>query len=308
VQIQKGSLLLFRLFGVNVFLHWSWALVAAFQIWRDRQLSARLSIPILIAEYLCLFLIVLMHEFGHALACKSVGGKAERIVLWPLGGVAYVQPPPRPGALLWSIAAGPLVNVLFLPLTIIPAYLAGSFSGIHSLTAMFLFDLAVTNAVLLVFNMLPIYPLDGGQILQALAWFIFGRAVSLIIAASVGLVGAALLAALALYASNFWLGLVVFFLVTQSLRGIKIGRTLYRLESAPRYPQVRCPNCGKNPPAGPFWNCPCGCQLDTFATGGQCPKCQRLFDTTTCPECGQASLLTYWQLSPMSTIPPQQNF
>ena len=49
----------------------------------------------------------MLHEFGHALACRQVGGQADLIVLWPLGGVAYVNPPPRPGALLWSIAAGP---------------------------------------------------------------------------------------------------------------------------------------------------------------------------------------------------------
>jgi Zn-dependent protease len=66
-------------------------------------------------EMLALFLIVLTHEFGHALACRSVGGRANLIVLWPLGGVAYVDPPQRPGAQLWSIAAGPLVNVVLVP-------------------------------------------------------------------------------------------------------------------------------------------------------------------------------------------------
>src|SRR6478672_6964479 len=69
-----------------------------------------------IAEYLALFLIVTLHEFGHAMACRQVGGTANQIVLWPLGGTAYVDPPPRPGATLWSIAAGPLVNVALLPL------------------------------------------------------------------------------------------------------------------------------------------------------------------------------------------------
>ena len=66
-------------------------------------------------EYLALFLIVLTHEFGHQLACRSVGGKTHDIVLWLLGGVAYVSPPQRPGAQLWSIAAGPLVNVALIP-------------------------------------------------------------------------------------------------------------------------------------------------------------------------------------------------
>ena len=67
-------------------------------------------------EYLALFVIVLLHEFGHALACRQVGGTADRIMLWPLGGVAFVNPPQRPGATLWSLAAGPLVNVALLPI------------------------------------------------------------------------------------------------------------------------------------------------------------------------------------------------
>ena len=75
-------------------------------------------------EYLALFAIVLLHEFGHALACRQVGGRAEQIVLWPLGGVAYVDPPQRPGATLWSIAAGPLVNVVLAPLLIGSYWLA----------------------------------------------------------------------------------------------------------------------------------------------------------------------------------------
>src|SRR5438477_7968109 len=69
-----------------------------------------------VLEYLSLFVIVLIHEFGHALACRQVGGVANRIVLWPLGGVAFVNPPRRPGAYLWSIAAGPLVNVALIPI------------------------------------------------------------------------------------------------------------------------------------------------------------------------------------------------
>ena len=113
---RKGSFQLFRFAGIDVFLHWSWFVVAAFEISaRGRRYP---SIAWNIAEYLALFLIVTLHEFGHALACRQVGGQANQIVLWPLGGVAYVDPPPRPGAMLWSIAAGPLVNVaLFFVLT-----------------------------------------------------------------------------------------------------------------------------------------------------------------------------------------------
>src|ERR1700691_4006480 len=112
--MRQGSIHLFRLFGIDVFLHWSWCLVAAYEI--QSRKGSYSSVTWNVLEYLALFLIVMIHEFGHALACRQVGGRADRIVLWPLGGVAYVDPPPRPGATLWSIAAGPLVNVVLIPI------------------------------------------------------------------------------------------------------------------------------------------------------------------------------------------------
>ena len=111
-SIRQGSIHLFRFAGVDLFLHWSWFLVAAFEISSRAKSYSTLTWNVL--EYLALFLVVMLHEYGHALACRQVGGTANQIVLWPLGGVAYVNPPPRPGATLWSIVAGPLVNVAFL--------------------------------------------------------------------------------------------------------------------------------------------------------------------------------------------------
>src|ERR1700687_2385172 len=113
-SFQNGTIRLFRLAGIDVFLHWSWFLVAAYEI--NNRAGTYSSIAWNVLEYLSLFLIVTLHEFGHELACRQGGGIANRIVLWPLGGVAYVDPPPRPGATLWSIAAGPLVNVALVPI------------------------------------------------------------------------------------------------------------------------------------------------------------------------------------------------
>src|ERR1700733_5900399 len=110
---HQGSIRLFRFAGIDLYLHFSWFLVAVYEIQSRKRNYSSLTWNVL--EYLTLFLIVMMHEFGHALACRQVGGTANRIVLWPLGGVAYVNPPMRPGAVLWSIVAGPLVNVALLP-------------------------------------------------------------------------------------------------------------------------------------------------------------------------------------------------
>jgi Zn-dependent protease len=111
---RQGSIRLFRFSEIDVFLHWSWFLLAFYEI--NARKGRYSSIGWNVAEYLALFLIVTLHEFGHSLACRQVGGQANQIVLWPLGGVAYVNPPQRPGATLWSIAAGPLVNVVLAPI------------------------------------------------------------------------------------------------------------------------------------------------------------------------------------------------
>src|ERR1700682_92882 len=111
---RQGSIRLFRFSEIDVFLHWSWFLLAFYEINARKGMYS--SIGWNVAEYLALFLIVTLHEFGHSLACRQVGGQANQIVLWPLGGVAYVNPPQRPGATLWSIAAGPLVDVVLVPI------------------------------------------------------------------------------------------------------------------------------------------------------------------------------------------------
>src|SRR6202044_1281945 len=185
----QGSIRLFRFSGIDVFLHWSWFLVAAFEI-QSRNHSYS-SIAWNVLEYLALFMIVPLHEFGHALACRQVGGRADRIVLWPLGGVAYVDPPPRPGATLWSIAAGPLVNVALLPILYLVTKAAQSSGWAATSPDVYILLRSVLyiDLGLLVFNILPIYPLDGGQILRSLLWFVLGRARSLMVATVFGLVG-----------------------------------------------------------------------------------------------------------------------
>ena len=101
---RKGSVKLFRLLGITVYLHWAWFVAFIYFTSRPNEYS---SYGWNALEVLALFALVLIHEFGHQLACRSVGGQTQDIVLWPLGGVAYVNPPQRPGAQLWSIAAGP---------------------------------------------------------------------------------------------------------------------------------------------------------------------------------------------------------
>lgn len=186
-----------------------------------------------VAEYAGLFLLVLLHEFGHSLACRQVGGFANQIILWPLGGVAYVAPPPRPGATLWSIAAGPLVNVALVPVFMVLTYAANHFGlkFINPNLYELLTTLAVVNLGLLIFNMLPIYPLDGGQILRSLLWFWIGPVKSLKVATGIGFVGAAALVALALTYMNFFLGIMAAFMLMQCFASWKHARMMADRES-----------------------------------------------------------------------------
>ena len=214
--MRSGVIRLFRFAGIEVFLHFSWFLVAAIYI---SGYIRRYELPVWgVLEYISVFVIVLIHEFGHALACRQVGGIANRIVLWPLGGIAFVDPPRRPGAYLWSIAAGPLVNVILLPVLAFVSMMAqAALPG--SDVAVFFRDLNFINAVLLGFNLLPVFPLDGGQIVRGLLWFPFGEIRSLQISSVIGLLGGAILGIVGLMAGSVWWAVLAFFLLSRAWYG-----------------------------------------------------------------------------------------
>jgi len=210
---SEGSVRLFRLRGIDVFLHWSWLFVVFYFV--QTRKDAYSSPVWAVWECIALFTIVLLHEFGHAFATRQVGGTADTIVLWPFGGVAYCNAPPRPGAHLWSIVAGPLVNVVLVPFLYI-AYLIAEQSATANVASL-LGTINVINLGLLVFNMLPIYPLDGGQTLRTLLWFAVGPARSLLWTAAFGFLGAAALAWLAIQ-ERMILTAVIAFMIFMSCR------------------------------------------------------------------------------------------
>lgn len=281
-----GSIRLFAFRGIDVYVHWSWAVVGVFEVqWRSGEYS---SLIWNITEYIALFALVLLHEFGHALACRSVGGDAKRIMLWPLGGVAYVRPPPRPWAHLWSIAAGPLVNLALVPFLLGPwLLLRGDLSA--DMETMLL-TLSFINIGLFVFNVLPIYPLDGGQIVRAVLWFFVGQERSLTIAASLGLAASVVGGICAvIFLQSFWLGVIAAYAAWRSLVGLRVARMRGELLSGPRQSVSRCPSCMQAPPKGALWRCGNGHAFDVFDARGVCPTCG--WDTTeiACVFCGDTN-------------------
>jgi len=288
-----GSLLLFRYREIPVFLHWSWLLAAAVVV--ALRSDAYSSVVFNILEYVGLFAIVLLHEFGHALATRSVGGSVSHILLWPLGGVAHVRPPQRPAAVLWSIAAGPLVNFVLAPISLAALLLVPEgWTDVQQ----FLWALAAINGILFVFNMLPVYPLDGGQILRAVLWFGMGRERSLVVTAGLGLIVACIGGAWALdpagigdpegWTPDIWLALIAAYAGYHSWRGLRAARLLQQLAAGPRHVGTRCPSCGEAPPAGLAFRCDNDHLYDAFDTGGRCPQCGDEVEAIRCLFCGEA--------------------
>ena len=221
-----GTWPLFRFRGIRVFLHWSWILVAIYQINRGRGGYPHIGWDI--AQYLTLFVFVTLHEFGHAFAARQVGGRAERILLWPFGGIAFVDLPPRPGAYLWGIAAGPLVNVALFPVLYL---MAGSYCDPLTMESLyiflygaeveplgqFLYSIFFLNTLMLVFNLLPVFPMDGGQMLRGVLWYMIGPVKSLLVAAWTGLIlGGAMVLYSAFVLENIFMAVMIGLMVYQS--------------------------------------------------------------------------------------------
>jgi Zn-dependent protease len=204
-------------FRITVVIHWTFLLYAANELFlQDRKDVG--------AEALFLFLLfgtVLMHEFGHALSCRAVGGEAYHIVLWPLGGIAFVQPPMNPWAWLVTTVCGPLVNAILWPVfwllinhwPLPVPHEPGMLLTLDTLAFNSCMWMYFINRSLLLFNLIPAYPMDGGRLLQEVLWLIVGYARSMKIAGMVGTVagGGLIVLGLGLYTVripvvNFTLG------------------------------------------------------------------------------------------------------
>jgi stage IV sporulation protein FB len=182
-----------------------------------------------------LFGLVLLHEFGHCFGARHVGGTASQILMWPLGGLAYVAPPHRPGAHFFTALAGPLVNVAGCVLAAgVLVAATGTFRAVpinpfhmyppadviiylmRSDALFWVYQFFYVNYILLLFNCcLPMYPLDGGRMFQAACWHFMGYGRSMRVATTVGMIGAVLLGCYGLFTQNFLLiGIAVFGYIT----------------------------------------------------------------------------------------------
>jgi len=176
-SFRSSGLRVCRLFGIDIWVHWILLLIIGLKLvdilvkHHDQYGAPLLAFA---AFALALLVTILLHEFGHAYAATRQGGRAEKIILWPLGGLAVCEAPRAPRAQFWVSAGGPLVN-LGLGLLATGACLALRidflpFASEPIFWQRLLQYLFLWNFVLLLVNLLPCYPLDGGQLLHCWLW------------------------------------------------------------------------------------------------------------------------------------------
>src|SRR5438874_1541500 len=298
---------LFRAFGIQVKVHIFFFIVTVglfLRVVLDKH-NPIWWVDVFLFTIVVLFGIILLHEFGHAFCARSVGGDSKEILIWPLGGLAFVEVPHHPRALFLVTAAGPGVNVLicvaaavglvvggFLPnlnpvaepfvsrvhnfrdgrdytsvyglklykaktaepvptpedlfervvkemggsrdrVAYPPAYNAqiadavaahGVERALAPVWAVWLNRVFWLSWILLLFNLIPAYPLDGGQMLQAVVW---GRADyrrGVVVASYSGFVVSVIFLVVSIAANEaLFMGLALFMLYSASMR-------LYSLE------------------------------------------------------------------------------
>ena len=221
-----------RVFGISIRVHVFLLLFIIAQLLRSglTEMGTATDLAIMSVLMVSLFLIVLLHEFGHCFACRATGGDADEILMWPLGGLAYCQPPHRWLANLITVLGGPMVNVVLIPVFGLPLlFTTGVLGGVAlpnpfslfsadawsvvggSWFAITLYSMAAVNLILLLFNLLPMFPLDGGRIVQSSLWPLVGYGRSMRYAVMTGYVGAALLFVFAIIREDIMLICIALF-------------------------------------------------------------------------------------------------
>lgn len=204
-----------RFAGIDVYMHATFLLLigwVGYNYWR--QYEEWRMVLIGIAFILALFVCVVLHEYGHALTARKYGIKTRDITLYPIGGVARLERlPDRPIEELWVALAGPAVNVVIAALLMAYLLLTNGlnlFSLMSFTQGSFVERLMVVNIFLVVFNLIPAFPMDGGRVLRALLALKLEYVQATQIAANIGQGIALLFGFVGLFANSFLVFIALF--------------------------------------------------------------------------------------------------
>ena len=168
---MKWSWKLAEFRGIGVYMHATFLILIAFVVlthWSAGNTVAKTLEGVVFI--LALFACVLLHEFGHALMAARYGIKTRDITLLPIGGLARLERmPDEPIQELWVALAGPAVNVVIAAALFVWLQFSAALAPLEQLSVTsgpFLERLMVVNVILVVFNMLPAFPMDGGRVLR----------------------------------------------------------------------------------------------------------------------------------------------
>ena len=188
---MKWSWRLGKFAGIDVYLHATFVLflawIAVMHLMSGHGLAAMLSGT---AFMLALFGSVLLHEFGHALTARRFGIRTRNIMLLPIGGIAQLERmPSEPKQELAVALAGPAVNAVIASTLFVLLSAVGELAPLGTLAlteGSFLERVMLANVSLMLFNLLPAFPMDGGRALRGLLKFWMDPARATQVAASVG--------------------------------------------------------------------------------------------------------------------------
>ncbi|TVP97975.1 MAG: site-2 protease family protein, partial [Planctomycetaceae bacterium] len=211
-------------FGIGLFVHWTFGLLVAYAMYLAWSAGAGgWMIAYSVAQLLTVFICVALHEYGHALAARRFGVGTQDITLLPIGGVARLNRIPRVPYQEFVIAiAGPAVNVVIATLLATLIYVADQGELFRSIASLFFenqteeqaelikdrlmtiltgpslvgFGLSILmiNLMLVLFNMIPAFPMDGGRVLRSLLAMVFPYVSATRWAQRIGMVCALLMA------------------------------------------------------------------------------------------------------------------
>ncbi len=216
---MKNSLTLGKIAGIKIFMHWTFPVIILWIIVSSASRGLNTGQIIWSVVFtLSLFVCVVLHELGHALAARRYHIQTKDILLLPIGGIARLERmPDKPVQELIVALAGPAVNLLIVLILHVFVNLAKMPSDISEITYInadnFLLSLSVLNLWLAIFNLIPAFPMDGGRVLRALLSLKFSRAFATRIAARLGQAVAIFFIFIGFFYNPFlvFIGLFVFF-------------------------------------------------------------------------------------------------